>query len=149
MISQGNKATPKLHCFSFCFWVELSPSLCLCPQFLLVSGLSWCESVVCVCVCACVGGQGAHVHSCAYLCLLLSSWYFFIKVLFGLTRVSSNSKLSATLLLSAAGTRAAVRMIRNRYNTIHLAAVVSFLSTVTVCQTREQHLKVCLVCLPF
>ena len=105
---------------------------------------------VCVCVCMWWGlGWGAHVHPCAYVCLLLSSWWFFIKVLLGLTRVSSNSKLSATLILSTAGTRAAVSMIRNRYNTIHLAAMVSFLSTIMVCQKYEQHLKVYLVCLSF
>ena len=102
---------------------------------------------MCVCARACVGGGRAHVHPCAYLCLLLSSWCFFINVLLGLTRVSSNSKLSATLLLSTAGTRAAVRMIRTRYNTIHLAAMVSFSSTIMVCQKHEQHLKVCLACL--
>lgn len=95
-------------------------------------------------------GGGVHVYPCACLCLFLSSWCFFIKVLFGPTWVSSNSKLLATLLFTAI-TRAAVSMIRNSYNAPNLATKsLSFTGPVRMCQKHKQYLKfIYLVCLLF
>lgn len=108
----------------------------LSPQFLWTGRCFW----------RCAWNCG-HMPPNAYLCLFLNSWCCFLKVWFGPTRVSSSSKLLATLVFTAV-TWVVVNMMRNScYGPKLCARVSSSLGSTRMCRKHEQYLKVYLVCL--